>query len=89
MSEKKSVKPAAEAVESQAQAADAGAAPIVPPAAPDQAAGPLQVRYRDGPAEMFFFGRRWQRDKPQSVSADDWRAMQARADCAPHQFSAD
>ena len=46
------------------------------------------VSYEDGPDEMFFFGRRWRLGVAQPVTATDWRLMQARADCAPHKFSA-
>lgn len=46
----------------------------------------LSVAYHDGPPAISFFGSRWERGKAKSVSAGDWAAMQARADCAPFDF---
>lgn len=40
----------------------------------------LLVAYHDGPNAIGFCGRRWQRDVAQSVTADEWGAMQARGD---------
>jgi hypothetical protein len=40
----------------------------------------LSVAYHDGPGEIGFAGRHWQRGVAQPVAAEEWAAMQARAD---------
>lgn len=53
--------------------------------APDTA--PLSVAYHDGPPEIGFSGRHWQRGVAQPVTAEEWAAMQARADFNEFNFS--
>lgn len=40
----------------------------------------FQVAHHDGPPEITFYGIRWRRGVPQSISAEAWRGMQARGD---------
>ena len=47
---------------------------------------PFQVAFHQGPPQISFAGRNWQRGVPQSVTAEEWAAMQARSDCAPFDF---
>lgn len=53
---------------------------------PVTAAADVKVAYHDGPPTLTFYGRRWSRGVGQTVTADVWAAMQARADCAPFDF---
>lgn len=46
----------------------------------------LQAVTNDGPDEIHFNGRRWQRGQPQPVTAEEWAAMQARG-AAPLGFN--
>lgn len=46
----------------------------------------LEIAYFSGPPEIQFFGRRWLREKAQTVTPADWSAMQARPDCAGFDF---
>ena len=50
-------------------------------------AGSVPVAYHAGPPEINFFGRAWQRDIAQSVTQDEWAAMQARGDFNEFNFS--
>lgn len=47
----------------------------------------LSVKYQAGPEELNFAGRQWKRGEAQPVTADEWAAMQARADFNEHQFT--
>lgn len=47
----------------------------------------ITVAYHDGPPEIGFCGRQWQRGVAQPVTADEWEAMQARADFNEFNFS--
>ena len=47
---------------------------------------PLQVAFHQGPPQISFAGRNWQRGVPQSVTAGEWAAMQARGDFGPFDF---
>ncbi|HQS59967.1 MAG: hypothetical protein B7Y56_03420 [Gallionellales bacterium 35-53-114] len=40
----------------------------------------ILVAYHAGPEEIGFFGKVWQRDSAQSVTADEWAAMRLRGD---------
>ena len=40
----------------------------------------LRVAYHNGPEEIGFFGREWQRGIAQSVTANELAGMQARGD---------
>lgn len=57
-------------------AADEAIAPKTPKAA-----------YHDGPPEIQFAGRRWLRDMPQDLTAQEWAAMQARPDFKHFDFT--
>lgn len=46
----------------------------------------LRVAYHSGPDEIRFFGRPWQRGKPQPVSYEHWEAMHARGDFHAFEF---
>ncbi len=46
----------------------------------------LQVAFHQGPPQISFAGRNWQRGVAQPVTADEWAAMQARGDFAPFDF---
>jgi hypothetical protein len=45
------------------------------------------VSYHIGPAEIRYYGRDWQREVAQPVSAEDWAAMQVRGDFNEFNFS--
>ena len=45
------------------------------------------VAYRDGPPEIGFAGRQWQRGVAQLVMTEEWAAMQERADFNEYQFT--
>lgn len=47
----------------------------------------VSVAYHDGPPTIGFCGRAWQRDVVQSVTADEWHAMQARGDFNEFNFT--
>lgn len=47
----------------------------------------LSVAYHDGPPEIGFYGRNWQRDIAQPVSPDEWAAMQLRGDFNEFNFT--
>ena len=47
----------------------------------------LRVAYHAGPEEIGFCGRTWQRGVAQSVTADEWAAMQARGDIEEFNFT--
>lgn len=38
----------------------------------------VSVTLQGGPAEMFFCGRLWRRDQPQTIPAEHWADMQSR-----------
>lgn len=44
------------------------------------AAERVTVAYHDGPPEIGFYTRTWTRGAPQTIPAEDWAAMRARAD---------
>lgn len=46
----------------------------------------LSVAYHDGPPQISFNGRLWTRGDAQTIDADEWAVMKARADFAPFQF---
>jgi len=46
-----------------------------------------QAAYHDGPPEIAFAGRAWQRGQPQAVTEQEWLAMQARPDFAGFAFA--
>jgi hypothetical protein len=48
----------------------------MPPAVPP--APTLSVALAAGPAEMHFCGRLWQCGQPQSITPEQWHAMQSR-----------
>lgn len=48
---------------------------------------PISVAYHEGPEAIGFGGRHWQRDIAQTVSADEWAFMQARADFNEFKFN--
>lgn len=48
------------------------------PATPAPAASAMAVVRTEGPAEMFFCGRLWYRDQPQTIPAEHWAGMQSR-----------
>jgi hypothetical protein len=47
----------------------------------------LRVAYHAGPPDIGFFGRQWQRDVAQPVTADEWTAMRARGDFDEFNFT--
>lgn len=47
----------------------------------------LMVAYHDGPGEIGFGGRHWQRGISQPVTAEEWAAMRARRDFNEFNFS--
>jgi hypothetical protein len=47
----------------------------------------VMVSYHIGPAEIRYYGRDWQREVAQPVSAEDWAAMQVRGDFNEFNFS--
>ena len=47
----------------------------------------VSVAYHDGPNAIGFLGRWWQRDVAQSITADEWAAMQSRGDFEEYQFT--
>lgn len=46
-----------------------------------------RAAYQEGPAEICFAGKRWQRGVAQPVTAEAWAAMQKRADFKQYQFT--
>lgn len=40
----------------------------------------ITVAYHAGPSEIGFYTRTWTRGAPQTIPADDWKAMQQRGD---------
>lgn len=46
----------------------------------------ISVAYHDGPPQISFNGRLWNRGDAQTIGAGEWAAMQSRADFAPFQF---
>ena len=48
------------------------------PATPAAAASAVAVVRTEGPAEMFFCGRLWYRDQPQTIPVEHWAGMQSR-----------
>lgn len=50
--------------------------PQEPRIAPDR----VTVAYHAGPPEIGFYKRTWTRGAPQTIPADDWKAMQQRGD---------
>lgn len=49
--------------------------------------GSLTVAYRAGPPSIGFYGRQWQREVAQPVTADEWEQMQARGDFDEFNFT--
>lgn len=47
----------------------------------------ILVAYHAGPEEIGFFGKQWQRGVTQSVTADEWLAMQVRGDFDEFNFT--
>jgi hypothetical protein len=62
----------------------------IPPSLPllreEKEAADLRVAYHEGPADIGFCGRQWQRDVAQRVTAEEWAAMQARGDFGEFNF---
>lgn len=72
-------------------AADSTPSPTLPLQAgegtSEKSAVGILVAYHDGPGEIGFGGRHWQRDVAQPVSADEWAAMRERADFNEFNFT--
>lgn len=51
-----------------------------PPNSPAKGEGMVCVAYHDGPGEIGFCGRWWKRGVAQSITIEEWHAIQARAD---------
>lgn len=55
---------------------------ITPPDTPAAQAPAGRAAYHAGPPAIEFGGRRWQRGQAQTLTADEFAALQSRADAA-------